>query len=328
MVPGRGQKGEITVKVSRRCFVSAAAVTAGLGPTAIPGLNVADAPLTRKFYMDLSCGRIGVKATFPESMDLAVRHGFEAVDPDAKYFSQLTDAQMADLLAQMKSKDLRFGPASLPVDFRKDDATFHDGLKALPESCGALQRTGVWRVSTYVLSFDRNLSYLQNFRSHAYRLRACAQILKDHGQKLGLEYLGPMTLWRRERHSFIHSLGETRELIAAIGTGNVGIQLDSWHWFTADETEADLLTLRNEDIITVDLNDAPQGIPLDKQIDSARELPAATGVIPIKMFLDALRKIGYDGPVHAEPFNAALRALPREEACAATAAAMKKAFAL
>ncbi|MGH9426554.1 MAG: sugar phosphate isomerase/epimerase family protein, partial [Terriglobia bacterium] len=245
---------EITVNMSRRCFLSTAA--AGLGPIAMARFNAADAQLARKFYMDLSCGRIGVKATFPESVDLAVRHGFEAVDPDVRYFSQLAEAQMADLLAQMKSKGLRFGPASLPVDFRKDDATFHDGLKALPETCNALQRAGVWRVSTYVLSFDRNLSYLQNFRSHAYRLRACAQILKDHGQKLGLEYLGPMTLWRRERHSFIHSLEETKELIIAIGTGNVGIQLDSWHWFTAGETEADLLTLRNEDIITVDLNDA------------------------------------------------------------------------
>jgi len=316
------------VRMTRRCFLLTAAVAGGLGPIAMARFNAADAPLARKFYMDLSCGRIGVKATFLEAMDLAVRHGFEAVDPDAKYFSQLSDLQMGDVLAQMKAKELRFGPAGLPVDFRKDDATFHEGLKAFPETCRALQRAGVWRVSTYVLSFDRILSYPQNFRSHAYRLRACAQILKDYGQKLGLEYLGPMTLWRRERHSFIHSLGETRELIAAIGTGNVGIQLDSWHWFTADETEADLLTLRNEDIITVDLNDAPQGIALDKQIDSSRELPAATGVIPIKTFLDALRKLGYDGPVHAEPFNAALRALPREEACAATAAAMKRAFAL
>jgi sugar phosphate isomerase/epimerase len=316
------------MEMSRRCFLSIPVLIAGLRQLGMTQLNAAHAPLARRFYIDLSCNRIGVKAMFLESMDLAVRHGFEAVDPDAKYFGQLSDLQISDLLAQMKTKALRFGPASLPVDFRKDDTTFYEGLKSLPESCKALQRAGVWRVSTYVLSFDRNLSYLQNFRSHAYRLRACAQILKDHGQKLGLEYLGPMTLWRRERHAFIHSLNETKELIAAIGTGNVGIQLDSWHWFTAQETEADLLALRNEDIVTVDLNDAPQGIAVDKQIDSARELPAATGVIPIKTFLDALRKIGYDGPVHAEPFNAALRALPREEACAATAAAMKKAFAL
>lgn len=311
--------------MTRRRFVAAAA--SSLSAITVAGLG-ADALAARKFYMDLSCGRLGIKATFPEAMDLAIRHGFEAVDPDAKFFSQFSNPRMDELLARMKATNLRFGPASLPVDFRKDDTTFHEGLKTLPEHCKALQRAGVWRVSTYVLSFDRNLSYLQNFRSHAYRLRTCAQILRDHGQKLGLEYLGPMTLWRRDRHTFIHSLGETKELIAAIGTGNVGIQLDSWHWFTAEETESDLLTLRNEDIITVDLNDAPAGIPVDQQIDSNRELPASTGVIPIKTFLDALRKIGYDGPVHAEPFNAALRALPREEACAATADAMKKALAL
>jgi sugar phosphate isomerase/epimerase len=196
------------------------------------------------------------------------------------------------------------------VDFRKDETTFGDGLKRLPEFCRALQRARIWRVSTYFLSFSDELTYLQNFRTHSYRLRACAQILKDHGQKLGLEYLGPMTLWRSRKHPFLHTMSETKELLVAIGTGNVGFHLDSWHWYTAGETEADLLTVRNE------------------EIDSSRELPAATGVIPVKTFLDALRKIGYDGPIHAEPFNAALRAVPREEAVAKTAAAMKKAFSL
>ena len=55
---------------------------------------------------------------------------------------------------------------------------------------------------------------------------------------------------------------------------------------------------------------------------------AATGVIDLAAFLGALVKIGYDGPVRAEPFNKKLRAMPNEEAMAATAAAMKKAFAL
>jgi hypothetical protein len=37
-----------------------------------------------------------------------------------------------------------------------------------------------------------------------------------------------------------------------------------------------------------------------------------------------LRAIGYDGALHAEPFNAALRSKPIDEACALTATAMKK----
>jgi len=317
-------------RLNRRKFL---AVT-GLGAASLAGVkSSANAPESselpeRKFCTVLSCGRIGVKANFQESVDLAVKHGFEGVDPDPGYFSQLSDDGLKKLLDELKIKNLKLGSAGLPVEFRKDDSTFSEGLKKLPSVAKVLQKAGVERISTWILSFSDDLTYLQNLRTHAYRLRACAEVLKEHGQRLGLEYVGPKTSWRSEKHPFIHTLSETKELIVAIGTGNVGVQLDSWHWFNAEETAQDLLTLRNEDIITVDLNDAPAGVPLDKQMDLSRELPAATGVIPVKMFLDALRKIGYDGPLQAEPFNAALRAMPRDEACAATAAAMKKGLAL
>jgi sugar phosphate isomerase/epimerase len=292
------------------------------GETATPDIPEA------KFYTCLSLGRIGFRATFRESLDLAAKFGFESVDPNPGYFAQLSDDELAKLLEEMKARNLRLGTAGLPVDFRKDDATFSKGLANLPAVAQVLQKAGVTRVSTYILSFSDNLTYLQNFRSHACRLRACAEILKDHGQRLGLEYVGPRTSWRSQRHPFIHTLSETKELIVAIGTGNVGVQLDTFHWFNAEETQEDILTLRNEDIITVDLNDAPAGLTLDQQMDLSRELPATTGVIPVKDFLDGLRKVGYDGPVHAEPFNKALRALPIEQACEKTAEAMNKALAL
>jgi sugar phosphate isomerase/epimerase len=104
--------------------------------------------------------------------------------------------------------------------------------------------------------------------------------------------------------------------------------LDSWHWYTAHETEADLLSLRNADVVCCHLNDAPKGIPVDQQVDNRRDLPAATGVIDLKGFLGGLVKIGYDGPIMAEPFRPELSRMPRDEALAAVAAAMKKAFAL
>ena len=85
-------------------------------------------------------------------------------------------------------------------------------------------------------------------------------------------------------------------------------------------------TLRGEDVLTVDLNDAPAGLTLDQYVDDHRELPAATGVIPVRQFLGALVRIGYDGPLQAEPFNAALRSMPLDQACAAARAAISKAF--
>jgi sugar phosphate isomerase/epimerase len=86
--------------------------------------------------------------------------------------------------------------------------------------------------------------------------------------------------------------------------------------------------LKSDQVVAVDLNDAPTGIPREKQIDGQRELPLATGVIDVASFLNALQKIGYDGPVRAEPFNKPLNDLDNDAACAKTSEAMHKAFAL
>ena len=283
-------------KLTRRKFIArtGTGLAAFQATSTSPGRSTpAAAGPARKFYAILSLGRIGFNGTFDQSVELA--------------------------------RNLKFGAAGLPVEFRKDEAAFSQDLKKLPAAAKALERAGVWRVSTWVLPSSNNLTYLQNFRTHACRLRECARVLADHGQRLGLEYVAPRTFWRGERHPFVHTLSEMKELLVAIGTNNLGIQLDSWHWYNAEETASDLRTLRGSDVMTVDLNDAPR-LPLDQQADDRRELPASTGVIPVKEFLGALVEIGYDGPIQAEPFNARLRSLPLEQAVASTAEAVRKAF--
>ncbi|HEV2493636.1 MAG TPA: sugar phosphate isomerase/epimerase family protein [Terriglobia bacterium] len=313
--------------LSRRKFILRTAAGAGALEAANAFSNGRVAPVQpREFYTVLSLGRLGFSGTFEESVALAHQYGFEGVDPDAALFARLSDEDLKRRLDDLASKKLRLGAAGLPVDFRKDEATFNEGLKRLPDAAKALARAGVKRVSTWVLPSSNELTYLQNFRVHACRLRECARVLADHGQHFGLEYVAPRTFWRSERHPFIHTLSEMKELLVVIGTTNLGVQLDSWHWYNAEETAADLETLKATEIMTVDLNDAPR-LPLDQQVDDHRELPAATGVIPIKEFLGALVEVGYDGPVQAEPFNARLRSMPREQAVAATAEALRKAFA-
>ena len=121
-------------------------------------------------------------------------------------------------------------------------------------------------------------------------------------------------------------MAEMRELHGEIDMGNVGFVLDTWHWYTAGETAADLKSLHNEQVVCIDMNDAPAGVPVDQQIDSKREIPMATGVIDTGAFLNALQSIGCYAPVSFEPFNAALRAKPKEEILSIVADAMKKAF--
>ncbi|MFH1265918.1 MAG: sugar phosphate isomerase/epimerase family protein [Planctomycetota bacterium] len=315
--------------LNRRTFFKTASTVglSGMGLFAT-GRAVAAEAGKRKFTMDLRCGAIGVRADQREAIRLAAEYGFESVEPSAPFLAKLSDGELQELLADLRSKKLVWGAAGLGVDFRGDEAKFNAGLDQLPELAAGLKRAGVSRVGTWLSPTHGSLTYLANFRQHVRRLREVAKILGDHGQRFGVEYVGPKTSWTAGRHTFIHTMAETKELIAEVGRDNMGLVLDSWHWYTAHETVDDLLSLAGKDVVACDLNDAPSGIPVDEQMDGSRELPAATGVIDLKGFLGALVEIGYDGPVRAEPFNRELAAMPNAEAMAATAAAMTKAFAL
>jgi len=282
----------------------------------------------RQFRMCLNGGAIGVEADLKELLQLAKQHGFEAIIADPGELANMNENELQDFLDEMKAADITWGSAGLPMDFRKDETTFQEGLKALPNYAKALERAGASRMNTWIMPTQDERTYLENFKLHQKRLKEVANVLGHHGVRFGLEYVGPKTLMARDKFSFIRTMAEAKELLAAINEPNIGLVLDSFHWFCAGESAADILTLDKEDIVTCDLNDARAGLSADEQIDGKRELPLATGVIDLKAFLGALVQIGYDGPIRAEPFNAELRSLDNQQAVKTTADAMKKAFAL
>jgi sugar phosphate isomerase/epimerase len=113
-------------------------------------------------------------------------------------------------------------------------------------------------------------------------------------------------------------------LCAAIGTGNMGLLLDSYHWHTSHGTVQDIRKLQDSDVVFVHLNDALPGISVDELMDTVRALPGETGVIDLAGFLGALDEIGYTGPAAVEPFSERLNALPAEQALQETVAALQK----
>lgn len=312
----------------RRDFLTAAAGTAAIGALRFANIAGAAEMEKRKFTLDLRCGAIGVRANLRQAIDYAHRFGFESVEPSAAAVARLSPSELEELLAEMKAKNLVWGAPGLPVNFRGDEAGFKSDMQAFPALAAGLRKAGITRMGTWLSPASNDMTYIANFRRHARRLREVCKVLADHGIRFGMEYVGPKTSWTRGRYPFIHTMAETKDLIAEIGTDNVGFVLDSWHWYTAGDTVEDLLSLTNHDVVACDLNDAPAGIPVDEQIDNRRELPMATGVIDLKAFLSALVEIGYDGPIRAEPFNQTLNQMENEDALEATAKAMRAAFAL
>jgi len=314
--------------MKRRQFLKSAAV-AGAATSFLNFNSFAHArDPKRKMTLNLVCGAIGVKADQMRAIELASKYGFESVEAKADYLASLSNGEMDSLKRLLRDRKLVWGTAGLSVDFRGDQRSFKDGLKKLPREAKGLQKAGVERVSTWLRPAHHDLTYNQNFKQHAGRLREVCRILKDNGIHFGMEYVGTTTLLVSRRYPFIHTMAEAMELVDAIGTGNAGIVLDSWHWWQAGDSVADIEKLRNEDIILVDLNDAPKDIDKQSQLDGQRQLPMATGVIDTKGFVNALVKIGYDGPVRAEPFNQTLRDLDDDSACKATIDSLKKAMAL
>ena len=315
--------------MNRRAFLHTTSAAAAV--SALPAFRAADKTAdarpagSRRFTLALTPGSIGVSVQQQKDLnDLAHRHRFESVEPRGEELSAMSAQQVTDILADLKTKQLAWSATGLPVDFRGEDKIFRDGLAKLPRIAAGLQRAGAKRIGTWLSPSHDRLTYRANFQQHVSRLREVSRVLKDHGIRLGLEYVGTQLLLVGKRYPFVHTMAETRELIAEIGTGNVGLVLDTWHWWTAGDTEADILALKNDDVVSVDLNDAPKGIAKEQQRDNERELPAATGVIDAATFVGALVKIGYDGPARPEPFNKTLNALDNEAACAATSAAMHK----
>lgn len=272
-------------------------------------------------YTCLSPGAIGVNLPFPEAARLAAAHGFQGIQIDAGYVAKEGPDRVRELL---DSLGLRPGSFGLPLAFREGDDEYKESLGQLEAKAEAARQVGCTRCSTWILSWGETLDYQENFAFHRDRLRPAAEILADKGISLGLEFLGPKTLRAGKPFEFIHTIEGMLELCDAIGTGNVGLLLDAWHWYTsgAGEKELDALTAAN--VVDVHINDAPAGLSIDEQVDNVRNLPGETGVIPMTTFLQALVKMGYEGPVTPEPFSARLHTLEPEEAIRETAEAVRK----
>ncbi|GAB5523063.1 MAG: sugar phosphate isomerase/epimerase [Roseivirga sp.] len=311
--------------MNRRNFLKNTAM-AGVALGA-PGLSYATfSEATARYKMSVNPGAIGVSLPFERVLDLAIKYGFEAISPQLGDLQGYSASELADITAKMRRRQVGWGSTNLPVQFRNSEEEFKKGMAELAANAKTLQSVGATRMNTWIMPTHDTRSYRENFALHVNRLRQAAKAIEPFSIRLGLEYVGPKTLMARDKFSFIRTMKEVQELLTEIDMPNVGLQLDAFHWFCAGETVADIERLNATDIVTVDLNDANEGRTADEQLDWERELPGDSGVIDLQGFLRALKKIGYDGPVRAEPFNKALNELDDEAAMAATFKAMKRSF--
>lgn len=274
-------------------------------------------------FQCLNPGMISLSLPFDEALLAAASAGFSGLDlPDLRQLVQ--QYSIVEIKERFAEAGLRPGGWGLPVEFRKGEDVYQQGLALFPAYAKLAQELGSPWCSTWILPISDTVDYEANMALHVRRLKPVARILADHGCRLGLEFVGPASFRVGKRYEFIHTIDGALTLGERIGTGNTGLLLDSFHWYTSHAAREDLARLNAEQVVSVHVNDAPGARKIDEQIDGERLLPGASGVIDIAAFLQELQRMNYQGPVVVEPFNKALSTRPTAERVHAVKRSLEK----
>ena len=275
-------------------------------------------------FKNLLPSAIGIYTGMRESLKLAKSAGFDGLDLDINEANRLTKENSIDYVKNLwLESGLRMGGWGFPLRWRGGESEFQADLKGFPKLAELAASLGCYRTTTQVFNWS-NAPFNENWDFHIRRLKPAAHILKDYGHSLGLEFIGPAASRRMHRFSFAYDMNVVLDLAATIGTGNVGLLFDTWHWYTCRSTLDEVWGLTKNEVIYVQINDAPAGINPEDQLDDERCLPAETGVIPAAELLQILSQIGYDGPVTPEPCNDDIEAMAPNMAAKAALESLDK----
>jgi sugar phosphate isomerase/epimerase len=271
-------------------------------------------------FRSLSPGALGIGGlSFMEAMDLAKATGYQGIDVDLGYLTKLVEETSAeDVKKLFADKGLKMGAWGLPMNWRAVGDDYNKGLENLRKFAKTAQALGCTRLATWILPFSDELPLKENFDFHVKQFKPIGDVLAEFGCSLGLEFIGPKTMRVGKKYEFVYTIGGMLELCDAIGTGNMGLLLDAWHWYTSHGTLDDLKKLKPEQVVHIHINDAPAGIPIDEQVDNVRCLPGETGVIDLVGFLKCLDAIKCEAPVTPEPFSKKLSTMTATEAAKTT----------
>ena len=271
-------------------------------------------------FRSLSPGALGIGGlSFAESMDLAKASGFQGLDADIGHLAKLMEENSADYVKKLfADKGLKIGAWGLPMNWQATGDEYKNGLENVRKFAKVAQALGCTRLATWILPFSDSRPLKENFDFHVNQFKPIGEVLAEYGCSLGLEFIGPKTLRVGKKYEFVYTMGGMLELCDAIGTGNMGLLLDAWHWYTSHGTLDDLKKLKPEQVVHIHINDAPTGIPIDEQVDNVRSLPGETGVIDLVGFLKCLDAIGCEAPVTPEPFSTRISTMTPMEAAKTT----------
>ncbi|MCL2159829.1 MAG: sugar phosphate isomerase/epimerase [Oscillospiraceae bacterium] len=268
-------------------------------------------------YRSVSFGAINANPGegLEAAVEMAKKYGFTGIESHPGQIRSYGEERAKELLASNGMVISGFGLPVHPI--RSSEKEWQKGIEEMPSQAKTMKSVDTNRCCIWLENASDTLGYDENFEFHVERLSPFAKILGDFDIRLGLEFIGTKSMRDSKKHEFIYTAEKMLELARACGP-NCGLLFDAWHWYMSGGDREVFSQIGDQKyIVNVHINDAP-GKNRETMPDSPRALPGETGIIDIKFFMDGLKRLGYDGPVMAEPFSPVLSAMSNADEIMAT----------
>jgi sugar phosphate isomerase/epimerase len=245
----------------------------------------------------------------------AARYGYEGADIGLDQILALDPSDPVGAgLAAFDQYGVQPSAWGLPLDFRNVDSD-EGYLASIAEFTGKAKLAadlGCPRMVTWLMPALPDPDLFRRVAGE--RIKRAAGIAGEYGVRIGLEWVGPYTARQGEGlRPFLWRMDQLLEWIDEMGEANLGLLVDSWHWYHQDGTVAELEALSAAQVVHVHINDAPDR-PKDALDDGTDRLLPGEGVINLAGFVGALAQIGYTDYLSPEVLSPAMKELPGDEA--------------
>jgi sugar phosphate isomerase/epimerase len=246
----------------------------------------------------------------PAMMRIAAGAGFPAMETSTRLLRAL-EGGVAAVQRLQEETGVRIVHTGWSAGLRSSRADFEAALPDTEAEMAFAAEIGS-RGGTLVLPFRREPNVPDPDEADSIdRIQRLAEMAAGHDLRLVLEFVG-LHIPGAPPHTY-HDLASTLAVRERVRQSNVGVLIDSYHWYLSGGTVAEITAMPPGMPLFVHINDAPAG-DVSMLTDAMRVLPGE-GVIDLDGFLGAIAARGYDGPVSIELFSEEMRAMePAESA--------------
>jgi 2-keto-myo-inositol isomerase len=241
-------------------------------------------------------GATTLKADLATDIAVAGRAGFEFVEIwAAKLMGYLERGGLPALRRDLKRAGVEAATLNSVEHVTFNDPSGHIRmLEDFQRFCRVAEAINAETVIVVPSPRPKGVSLASIERESVRVLRELSRIARPYGVRLAYEFLG-------FADCTVNTLAQCAEIVDKVARPNVGLVLDTFHFFAGGSTVASIREVNPEKIFIVHINDVERA-PRRKMHDALRLYPGK-GILPLARILRALKAIGYAGGFSIEIFR-------------------------